>query len=283
MIDEFLQQWGFVAPGLIASIATGAAAGAVGSVMVVRGSALLGDAAGHAALPGVCAAWLITGSSSIPVLLTGALVGAWLAGQGIAAIASRRRTRPDAAVAALLATAFGLGAVLFGVAQNRPGVAAAGLNSFLLGNAAAVTAPQSAWVVVACLALCSALVLFWRPLVVASFDPAYARTLGIDVARVGRWSNVAVALTVVIAVRALGVVMVAAMLVVPAVAARLVTTSLGQATALAAAIGASAGLVGVGVSIGINGVSTGPAMVLSSGVALATAAAFSRPRRRAES
>ncbi len=260
-------------PGALTAAATAALCGALGVLLVLRSNALMGDAVGHAALPGVCAAWLLSGSDRAEVLLLGALaaalvtvgVGAWLR--------TLPRTRPDSVLATTLAASFGLGALLYSFAQLRPGFGAAGLGTFLLGNAAAVQWPLAlatcAVVVVAALAL----VVGWRLVATSVCDAAWAASSGLPVRLANGAMDAALAVTVVVSVRAMGAILVASMLVVPAAAALLLRLRLAPSALVAAAIGAGAGLIGTAVSVRVPGVATGPAMVLACGVALAATAA----------
>jgi manganese/zinc/iron transport system permease protein len=120
--------------------AVGFAAGVVGSLAVLRKRPLVGDAAAHATLVGVAAAFLATGRRDLATLLAGGLISA-LAGLGVL-VAIRRftRTRDDAATAIVIGVGFGAGiALVSGIpAWGYPD--SAGLETFLLGHTAALTA-----------------------------------------------------------------------------------------------------------------------------------------------
>lgn len=259
---------GLVLPGLVAATAVGAMCGSLGVLQALRGSALAGDSLAHAALPGVCAAWLVSGSSHPAVLLTGAMIAGLAAGAWSAAIRTSPASRPDAAIAIPLVSAFGLGALLFTVAQRQPGSAAAGLGGFLFGNAAAVDPTQAAIVAATAAVTVGALAMGWRVLGTALLDPVWAASVGVPARRVQIALDVILALLVVLSIRSVGVLLVAAMLVVPAAAAMQVAQRLPRTMLLAAAMGALSGVAGVAASVALPGVATGPAMALSAAVLL---------------
>ncbi len=261
--------YGFAVDGLLAGLLVGTMCGLVGVFMALRRLALIGDATGHAALPGVCAAFLLTGSKSVPILLAGALVSGLAANAAIAWLETRPRTRPDASIGVVLSVAFGIGVVLLGEAQASPTGAQAGLSAFLFGSVAAVSRGQ----VVALFGCATVSVLFValfrRPLTIAIFDPAFARSAGITVTRYESALLLALAIAVVVSVNTVGVVLVAAMLVIPPSAALLVTRRIPAALGCAAGIGAFSGASGAFLSFLVPGLSSGPAMVLVASVIFA--------------
>ncbi len=278
--ELFHADYAFAIDGLIAGAIVGAICGAVGVITVLRRLALVGDATGHATLPGVAAAFLLTGSKSLPILLIGALVAGILANLAVVWLSSQPRSRPDASIGVVLSVSFGLGVVLLSFVQASPTGAQSGLNAFLFGSAAGV--PREQVVVLAILAA-AVLVLGLaaaRPLVLATFDPVFAQAIGIPVRLVHGVTLVVLSVVVVLAVRTVGVVLVAAMLIIPASSALLVVRRIGPAVVLAGALGAAAGAAGSALSFLFEDLATGPSMVLIAGVFFAFAFAFRGLRDR---
>ena len=119
----------------------GMAAGIVGSFAVLRRRALLGDALSHAALPGICLAFLIVEARSLPALIAGAFVTAVLGMGIVTAIVRYTRTKEDAAIGIVLSVFFGAGIVLMRIIQNSDVEGSrAGLNSFIFGKTAGIVA-----------------------------------------------------------------------------------------------------------------------------------------------
>lgn len=249
--------------------AVGFAAGVVGSLCVLRKRALAGDAAAHATLVGVACAFLATGRRDLVTLLAGALVAA-CAGLGLLVLVRRfTRTRDDAATALVIGVSFGLGITLVSGLPAWGYANSAGLEQFLLGHTAALTA-RDAWLLgtVAVLAVAVVAALLKEATLVA-FDAAYAAATGwpvtaIDYAIVGL-----VALMVVAGLPAVGAVLVTALVVIPPVAARFWTERVGTMVVLSGLIGLAAAVAGVAASATRPGLATGPLVVIAAAAAFA--------------
>lgn len=261
----------FLAQCAAGAALVGALCGAAGVWMVLRRVALLGDAAAHSSLAGICAAFLITGSQNPIALMIGALVTAGAATASMQVL-SRTRTRPDAVLAVVLSVFFGLGSILLARASASPLGTQAGLHTFLLGNAAGMTTADLIGLLTASLAIVLVMAAGHRGLLLSTFDPVAARLAGFRPGMVNGAVLVGLSLVVVLCVRTVGVVMVAAMLVIPAQTALLLSRRLEVALLFASATGALCGVVGSVVSTTYSGVSTGPTMVIAAGALFALAA-----------
>ena len=262
----------------------GAGAGAIGTPLVLRRHALLGDAVGHATLPGLAGASIASivlgGSGREPaVLVGGAAVGA-VAGAAVVGLVRRHaRASADAATAVSLGTLFGLGVVLLSALQQLDAGHRAGLDAYLLGSAAGLVRADL-WIAGAIAAAAAvAFVASARDIRAATFDPTFAQVVGRPVRAIGAaWSALAVA-TVVAGMQAVGLVMVLALLVIPAVAARCWTDRFGAVVTLAALIGAGASAAGAAASAFAPRLPTGSMVVLALGAAFAVSAARAALRR----
>jgi manganese/zinc/iron transport system permease protein len=258
--------------------AVGFAAGIVGSFGVLRRRALAGDAAAHATLAGAALAFLATGRRDLPVLLGGALVAALAALGALVAIRRCTRTRDDAATALVLGVSFGLGVALVSgiTARGIPG--GAGLEQFLLGHAAALTAADAA--LLACVSAVAAVVVLLgvKEATLVSFDPAFAAATGWPVAAVDYALVTLVALMVVVGLPAAGAVLVTALVVIPPVAARQWTDRVPTMLPLAGVFGLVSALAGVLLSAAVPRLATGPVVVLVA-AAIFAASFLWAPRR----
>ncbi|MCC5969335.1 MAG: metal ABC transporter permease [Pararhodobacter sp.] len=244
----------------LAALLIGGLAGVLGSFLVLRGQSLLGDVISHAALPGVVAGFLMSGSRSFVAILLGALVAGALAGLSVQLLRRGAGLKSDAALGVVLSLFFAAGVVLYSVAQGRPG--AAGLQVFLFGQAASVLRSDVvAMAVVAALVL-GVIVALWKEFQLISFDPEGARAAGLPVERLETLLSVLVAVAIVLGLALAGVVLMVAMLIAPAVAARQWVNRLGPMVVLAAVFGAGSGMAGAVLSALGTGVATGPVMVL---------------------
>lgn len=260
---------------VLATTATlGASCGIAGTLLVLRKRALLGDAAGHATLPGIAGAGatslFLGGTGREPwVLVSGAALGAVA---GIAVVHwVRRATRlpADAAMAIALGSLFGLGTAMLSALQQVEGGHGAGLESLVTGDAATLVRADlqtAAAVAVASVVLMAVLRHDLRAL---AFDEDFSRSVGRPTAWLDALvSSLAIA-NIVAGMRAVGLVLSVALLVIPAAAARPWCRTMGGMMSLAAVLGATGAVAGTLASAAIDDAPTGPFIVLACGAILA--------------
>ena len=242
--------------------AVGCAAGVVGTLGVLRKRALAGDAAAHATLLGVALVFLATGRRDLSTLLAGAFASALAALAVLVLIRRATRTRDDAATAIVLSVSFGAGiAIVAGMtARGVPG--SGGLEHFLLGHTAALTARDAALLAAVSLAAVGVVVLLYKEATLVAFDPGFAGATGWPVTLIDYLLVGLVATMVVVGLPAAGAVLVTALVVIPPVAARQWTERVGGMMAIAGGIGIVAAVTGVVVSASVPRVATGPVIVL---------------------
>ncbi|MHC4817923.1 MAG: metal ABC transporter permease, partial [Planctomycetota bacterium] len=264
----------------------GVVAGALGCFAVLKRQSLLGDALAHAALPGVCLAYLFGGVIGVDpknplLLLGGALVTAWIGTLIILSVTRTTRIRQDAALGVVLSVFFGAGIVLLTFLQHGYGSAGAGqagLDKFLFGQAASLVPRDVVLMAVLGGVVLLTVAIFFRPFQLIVFDPVYAGSQGVPVRRFEILLTTLIVVAVVVGLQTVGVVLMAAMVVTPAAAARQWTDRLLTMIVLAAVIGALAGATGTWVSSLARRVPTGPLIVLSA-TALLGVSLLLAPRR----
>lgn len=257
----------------------GANAGLVGSFAVLRGRALTGDALAHAALPGLCLAFLLTGTRSIPVLLSGAFVSGLVGVAVISGLRTATRIREDAAIGLVLSVFFGAGIALSGIIQKQSGGGSkAGLDSYILGKTAGILAQDVAGIAGVSAISLLAIALLYKEFKLTAFDPAFGRVQGWPVALLDLSLMGLVALAVVAGLPTVGVVLMAAMLILPGASARFWTDRLGPMLGVASTLGLGTGLVGTALSSRFSGLPAGPIIVLVGSTAFALSALLA-PRR----
>jgi len=227
---EFMQR------ALLASCLAATVAAAVGCYVVLRGMAFLGDAIPHATFSGVAAAFLLGGNlylgGALAALATALLIGL---------LGRRGLLKHDTAVGIVFVGAFALGILL----ASRRSTYTVDLFAFVFGNVLAV-GWEDIWLMAGVGAAVLALVfLFWKELLIVSYDPTMARALGVPVEAVQMGLLALVALTAVIALKAVGIVLVVALLVTPAATGQMLARSLGGMMAVAVAAGQAASLTAV--------------------------------------
>lgn len=290
MTAEFLQGLVF-ASGYNATVvalgcaAFGMAAGGIGCFVLLRGRALISDAAAHATLPGVAGAFILAAmlgwnARDLMLLLLGAGITAALAVAVVAALNNGGRLRDDASMALVLSIGYGIGVVLFSVVQSLPVGGQAGLKSFILGQAAGMSAADATLIAVLALASALCLMVLFRPLTALCFDREFAAATGLPVRLL---DGVLLALMLVVAVaglRAVGLILVVGLMVIPAVTARLLTDRLGAMVPLAAVVGALSAWIGTALSAAAPQLPTGATIALTACAMFLLALLFA-PRRGA--
>lgn len=226
-MDEFLI---LTAPPLAIAVLAAIACVLPGNFLVLSRRAMLGDAISHVVLPGIVAAFLLTGSASGWVMGAGALVAAGLSALLIELVIRRGGLEPGAAMAVVFTTLFAAGVLLLEVSGS--GNAHLDVEHALYGNLETLIwlshpPPELARLAGIAAVIIAALVIFWRPLVITTFDPIFARGQGIRTGLIQAGLTAATALASVAAFQAVGSILTIAMLICPAAAARLVTRSLG--------------------------------------------------------
>ncbi|MDR7457887.1 MAG: iron chelate uptake ABC transporter family permease subunit [Armatimonadota bacterium] len=247
----------------LGSALLGITSGVLGSFAVLRRQGLLGDVLSHAALPGVCLAFLLTGTRTPAVLLAGAAVSCWLGAAALFRVVEETRVSEDSAMGIVLSVFFGFGIVLLTFISKRGDAAQAGLNTYLFGQAATLVWENVVTMAALGLLAIAAVVLWYKEFKLLAFDPEFATSLGYNTRRLGLLLTSVTVVAIVIGLQTVGVVLMAAMLVGPAVAARQWTSRLSRMLVVAALVGALSGLSGALISMSQPRLPTGPMIILS--------------------
>lgn len=275
LLEFFRFEYAFAMNALVAAVVVGGVCGVIGTFLVLRGLSLIGDATGHATLPGVCVGFLVArGAKIMSLLLLGALVSGFLAAVLVGVLSRGTRTRTDASIGVVLSVFFGVGIVLLSYIQASPTGAQAGLNSFLYGNAAGVDGQQLVYLASLGFIVIALVAVFWRWLVAVVFDEDFAQSIGIPVRAVHYALLAGLSVAVVVSIQAVGVVLVSAMLIIPPSTALFLSKRIERVVLLSTAFGVFSGAVGAVFSYVFEGVSTGPAMVLVAGALFGVALIF---------
>jgi ABC-type Mn2+/Zn2+ transport system permease subunit/Mn-dependent DtxR family transcriptional regulator len=247
------------------SVLLGLTCGVLGSFIVVRRLALMGDTLSHAVLPGVVLGFLWNMTKDPVAIFVGATLAGLLGTATVTAITHTTRLKEDTALGMVLAGFFAIGACLLTMTQNLSVGTLSGIRDFLFGQAAAIGPEDLRLMAVIATLVVVTLLLFYKELLVSSFDPAFARLTGIPVRLAHHGLMLLLAFAVVISLQAVGVVLVSAMLIIPAATAYLLTERMSRMLVIAAFLGAFAGIAGAFLSFLGPNLPTGPFMVLASG------------------
>jgi manganese/iron transport system permease protein len=244
--------YGFMQRGLVAAILIGIVCAVMGTFVVLKGLAFIGDAISHAAFPGLVIAFMI----GAPLYLGGAIaaVGTALA---IGLVSRRSRLRFDTSVGVLFAGTFALGILLFSTIKNY----VADLLGYLLGNVLGIGLGDLVQVAVLGVIVLAVVIAIRKELLFATFDPLGAAASGLPVAGLEYLLLALLGVTIVVSIQAVGIVMVVAMLVTPAATAQLVVVRFERLMILAAALATAAAVSGLYLSFYLN-LASGASIVL---------------------
>jgi manganese/zinc/iron transport system permease protein len=269
---------------LAGTMLLGVSAGVVGTFMLLRKRALVGDVASHAALPGIGLAYLIMEQSHpgngkwLPGLLLGAALTAALGLLVSFGLRRIRRIKEDAALGITLSLFFGAGVALFTLIQGLPTGQSAGLNEFIFGKAAALVASDVvglAFTAVLVVAACGAL---HKELGLLCFDAEYAAAGGWSVGGLDLLLTALVIVVTVLGMQSVGLLLVVALLVLPPTSARFWTDRLSTMVWVSALLGGLSAATGVLLSAAIPKLAAGAVIVLMGTLAFAISLLFGRRR-----
>jgi manganese/iron transport system permease protein len=237
---------------LVAAILVGSVCAVVGTYVVLRGLAFIGDAIGHAAFPGVVVAFLLGAPFYV-----GAAVAAVGTAIAIGFVTHRTWLRTDTTIGVLFAGTFALGIFLFSLIQGY----VADLFSFLVGNILFISFGDLIGLLVLGGLVLVTVAVLWKELLYATFDPLGAAASGLPVGALEYILLILIAVTIVVSVQAVGIILVVAMLVTPPAAAQLLTSRFGWLMALSVAFGVGGAIIGLYLSYWLD-VASGATIVL---------------------
>jgi len=273
MIESLLElatspwAYGFMQRAFVVAVVAAVVCGLLSCWLVLIGWSLMGDAVSHAVLPGVVLAYLLAAPFA-----AGALVFGLLAVALIGSVRERSVLKEDAVIGVVFTVLFALGLLLVSVVPSQTD-----LGHILFGNLLGVGPDDLVQVLVLAAGTLAVLVAKRRDLTLYAFDPTHARAIGLSPRRLSALLLFLLALTVVVALQAVGVVLVVAMLIIPGATARLLTDRISRMLVIAPVLAATCAVVGIYASYAAD-TASGPMVVLAQGAAFAAVHLFA-PRR----
>ena len=271
MILEFFQglrDFHFLQNALITAIVIGIVAGAVGCFIILRGMSLMGDAISHAVLPGVALSYILGINFFI-----GAITFGLLASIIITYIKGNSIIKSDTAIGITFSSFLALGVILIGVANSSTD-----LFHILFGNILAVQ-DIDMWISIGVgIAVLLIITLFFKQLLITSFDPLLAQAMGMPVSFYHYLLMILLTLVSVTAMQSVGTILIVALLITPAATAYLYANSLKTMILLSSGLGALASVLGLFIGYSFN-VAAGSSIVLTSALIFLTSF-FIAPKQR---
>ncbi|MBB4824328.1 iron/zinc/copper transport system permease protein [Sporosarcina luteola] len=247
-----LQTYAFLQKAFTTSIMVGIICGVIGSFIILRGMALMGDAISHAVLPGVAISYMLGINYFYGAVFTGILTAF-----GIGAITQNSRIKSDSSIGLVFSAFFALGIILITRARS-----ATDLTQILFGNVLAVRTSDM-WLTLAIGSLVILVViLFYKELLVSSFDETMAAAYGLRTRFIHYAIMFLLTLVTVASLQTVGVILVVSLLITPASTAYLLTNRLSVMVILSAFFGALSAVIGLYFSFLYN-MPSGPVIALA--------------------
>lgn len=213
----------------------------------------MGDAISHAVLPGVAISFILGINFFI-----GAIVFGLLASTIITYIKSNSIIKSDTAIGITFSSFLALGIILIGIANSSTD-----LFHILFGNILAVQ-DLDMWITIAvALLVLTTITIFFRPLLLTTFDPTLAKSIGVKVTFYHYLLMVILTLVAVTAMQSVGTILIVALLITPAATAYLYANSLKTMIFLSSGFGALASVLGLFIGYSFN-IAAGSSIVLTS-------------------
>jgi ABC-type Mn2+/Zn2+ transport system permease subunit len=263
----------FFRNGVVVATLAGGLCGLVGVFVVLKGMSYIGHGLSHAIFGGFAASTLLGVNLALGAGTWG-LASALL----ISGVTRRRLIGADAAIGVITTASFALGLALFSI-FGRHGRS---FEAQLFGSILGVSRDDVLAVVLVAVAVGTVVVLAYRPLLFATFDPEVAEVSGVPVARMDALLMLLLAASILVTMQVVGATLLAATLVIPPTVARMLTSSFPRMLMWSTAIGAATGFVGMNVSYHVD-VQSGPSIVLVGAAlfAIAFVVTGAQGRRRA--
>lgn len=250
---EGLLTYHFWQNAFITAIVIGIVAGAVGCFIILRSMSLMGDAISHAVLPGVAISFILGINFFI-----GAIVFGLLSSIIITYIKENSVIKGDTAIGITFSSFLALGIILIGLANSTTD-----LFHILFGNILAVQDSDKYMTIIVGLIVLTLITIFFKELLLTSFDPVLAKSMGMRVSFYHYLLMILLTLVAVTAMQSVGTILIVALLITPAATAYLYVKSLRTMLFLSSALGAVASVLGLYIGYTFN-IAAGSSIVLTS-------------------
>lgn len=253
-------EYAFMQPALLSAILIGLVCGVVSCYVVLKRWALLGDAISHAVLPGVALSHMLGWPYFVGAFITGSLTSF-----GIGFVERNSRIKEDTAMGLMFTGAFALGMVMtYRVAGTTH------LMHVMFGNVLGVSTGDILLTLVSGVVTLLFILLFYKELLLFSFDPVQATTLGLNTRLLHYGLMLLLTLTIVASLESVGIILVIAMLIFPGATAYLLTNSMSRMMLIGAGVGVVSTTVGIYLAYTLNTPPGGSMVLVAAGIFMLT-------------
>jgi ABC-type Mn2+/Zn2+ transport system permease subunit/Mn-dependent DtxR family transcriptional regulator len=267
---EWHAQYSYVPKMLLAGVLVSSVCAVIGCFIILRRMAFLGDALAHSMLAGVVGGYLLMklafgAEASGPAMVVGSIIAAFVTVALIGFISKTSRVKEDTAIGIMYTGVFAVGGLMASLFSKYIHL---DLYHFVVGSVLVVS-DADLWMMAGVSAfVLTMVILFFRHLTIASFDPVMAASIGIPVLALDYLLTACTALVVVSGVQIVGVVLVVGMLVTPAASAYLLCDRLSRMVWVSTGFGVASFVAGYGISEAINVAPASAIIVVGTGLFL---------------
>ncbi|MFM1514588.1 iron chelate uptake ABC transporter family permease subunit [Helcococcus ovis] len=251
----------------------------VGSINVYKGQSLIGDAMGHSTFSGIVLSFILFSSRNPVILLGGAMLSSAISYYLIQFGRKHSKIGLDANMAIFLSGFFGLGMVLKSYIQGNKafsGVSQAGLENYIFGQAAYLLEEDVKLILIASMICIFIILFFLKEFKVYLFDKEYAKLIRINTGLLDYLILFMTILVIGVGIKAVGAILISSFLIIPTVSASQWTNRFSILLLISSVFGAISAFVGSYVSTVFAGFSTGPSIILISGILFVISFIFGR-------
>lgn len=261
LVSELLVPFGYdyMRKAMWVSALVGGTCAFLSAYLMLKGWSLMGDALGHAIVPGVAAAAILGAPFA-----AGAFVAGLFASLAMIVVKQKSRLREDAVIGLVFTTLFALGLL---IASIRP--TAVSIQTIVLGNILAIADEDVVQVAVIAGVSLLLMAVLWKDLMVTFFDEAHARSIGLRVGALKVVFFTLLSACTVAALQTVGACLVIAMVVTPGATAYLLADRFGRLIGISVALGVSTSAVGAYLSYFLDGATGGVIVTLQTALFLA--------------
>lgn len=200
---EAVMQYGFLQKALLTSIMVGIICGVIGCFIILRGMALMGDAISHAVLPGVAISYILGINFFFGAVFTGIITAI-----AIGFVSQNSRIKHDTSIGIMFTAMFAAGIIIITMLKSSTD-----LYHILFGNVLAVRPSDMCITLGTGLFVLTAVYLFYKELLVTSFDSTMAAAYGLPVRLIHYFLMALLTMVTVASLQTVGIVLVVAMLI----------------------------------------------------------------------
>lgn len=239
------------------------ASGIIGTVSVIKGQSLIGDAIGHATFPGIILAFMIVGVTDTLSLTIGALIFGVIAFFFIQVITNHSKITLDGALALILSSFFGFGMALKSFVQGNPAFKnTQGIDDYIFGQAAYMLRLDVYLILIASVISLLLFIIFYHQIRIYTFDPIYSSTVGINPSLINFLVLSMTILLIAVGLKAVGAILIVNLLIAPGVIGLMWSNRFNTVVIIAGLAGAAAASTGTYISTAFAGFPTGPSIIL---------------------